>query len=99
MTGRYSIQIRAFQEDSKARAYMEGLTAHKKEVFLQRAVDGSGRVWHRVLLGRFKDRIPLRPYEKQEDPESVPGQFHQQRIRGVRPETRNREARHHASHR
>jgi cell division septation protein DedD len=77
--GRYSIQIRAFQEESKARAYMEGLTAYKKEVVLHRAVDGSGRVWHRILLGRFRDRDAAAAFMKDKKILNLfPGSFIQQ---------------------
>jgi cell division septation protein DedD len=49
----YGIQIRAFQDETKANAFLRDLQAHYEDVHISKIQQPDRQTWHRVLVGRF----------------------------------------------
>ena len=73
---RFSIQIKAFREESKARTFLQEMPAHKGNVCIERAIYRDRSIWYRVHLGEFgsKDQA-LRYLKENRISETYPGSF------------------------
>jgi hypothetical protein len=81
--GPYSIQVKAFREESKARAFLDDLKTRHAGAHLQKTtVAGQGN-WYRVLIGHYKTRDQaLADLKKKGIAESYPGSFVQKTGKG-----------------
>jgi septal ring-binding cell division protein DamX len=74
--GIYSIQIRAFQDEAKANAFLREVKGDKRSIRIQKAVQEDHKIWYRVLIGRFKNRNEALGYlKKKKIQEAYPGSF------------------------
>jgi hypothetical protein len=76
--GLFSVQITAFQEESKAKALLKDLKIGKgkKEIRIQKIVHKGKGVWYRVLVGQFKTREEALRYLREERiADAYPGSF------------------------
>jgi len=82
--GPYSIQIKAFREEAKARAFLGDLKTRYAGAHLQKAtVAGQGN-WYRVLIGHYETRDQALADLKKRIAESYPGSFVQKTGKGDR---------------
>jgi septal ring-binding cell division protein DamX len=81
--GPYSIQIKSFREEAKARAFLHDLKTRHTGTHLQKAtVAGQGN-WYRVLIGHYRTRDQaLADLKKKGIAESYPGSFVQKTGKG-----------------
>ncbi|MDQ5985591.1 MAG: hypothetical protein CSYNP_01305 [Syntrophus sp. SKADARSKE-3] len=77
-SGPFSIQITAYQEESKAKALVKDLNIGKvkNEIKIQKIIHKEKGVWYRVLMGQFKTREEaLRYLKKEKIADAFPGSF------------------------
>ena len=79
--GLYSIQIGAYTEKDKADDLAEEVRAKKFAIRVEEvSIPGKG-LWHRVLLGQFKNRaVALRYLKDRRIGETYPGSFVQKSV-------------------
>jgi cell division septation protein DedD len=82
--GGYSIQVKAFQEEAKARDFLNGIRSSHPDARVQKAVIKGKGVWYRVLIGHYPSRKQaLADLKKKGLAESYPGSFIQRTGKGA----------------
>ena len=82
--GAFSIQLKAFQDEEKARNYMQGLKSPQGTLRIQKTLGKDKTVWYRVLLGQFKTRDEAIVYiQKKKIQQTYPGSFIQNTGKGA----------------
>lgn len=74
--GAYGIQIKAFQEEAKAKAYLQTLNTDRGKMRIRKTVGKDQKTWYRVLLGNFNSRDEAAAYlQKKKILQTYPGSF------------------------
>ena len=82
--GTYSIQLKAFQDEGKARNYMQALKTDQGKLRIQKTVAKDRTVWYRILLGQFKTRDEAVAFiQKKKIQQTYPGSFIQNTGKGA----------------
>ncbi len=60
----FSIQIKAFRNEEKAKAFIGELKMEKSEIFIEKVIDKDKISWYRVLVGHFSNKNQALKYLK-----------------------------------
>ena len=74
--GKYSIQIKAFQEEAEAKSFLNDVKTRHADAHLQKAIIGGKGIWYRVLIGYYPTWDQALAYlKKQGIADTYPGSF------------------------
>jgi cell division septation protein DedD len=74
--GKYSIQIKAFQEEAEAKSFLNDVKTRHADAHLQKAIIEGKGIWYRVLIGYYPTRDQALAYlKKQRIADTYPGSF------------------------